>query len=391
MIEPTTQILFKDVLSISKKYDKIAEQNGENFNVFTLLKVEKDEVKTHSMFIAELLNPKGCHGQKELFLMLFLSVLKNRCGLEIDIDVSSIFIVIEKYIGRTNENKTEGGRIDIIISDKLNRRVIIENKIYAPEQKNQLSRYYNFDKAATIIYLTLSGEVPKTFGEGLVLNQNLFLLSYKVAIIEWLEMCKEEVSKLAFLREIISQYIFLLKGLTNQTKHREMSNEITNLITNNSENFEASMLIANEFESIKSNVLESFWKDVQKDLEEVKRFNLKGKVWITKRFDQICPALFIKTDRENSFIGLEPLNGQHYKSGFSELFIGTYEKNDLTKDYTGPFNEWHNCKKTGLHFGDIKETLKEILPNSQTRNEIKDKIIKMIINYINECGMISNS
>lgn len=98
--------------------------------------------------------------------------------------------------------------------------------------------------------------------------------------------------------------------------------------------------------------------------------------------NQICPALFIKTENPNAFIGIEPLNGQHYKSGFNELFIGIYDKTKLQTDYDGPFPEWHNYEKLGFHFGNIKETLSEILPNTKKREEIKEQIVNNILTYI---------
>jgi hypothetical protein len=75
--------LLYQITAIRKQYDKMAELTGENFNVFKVLGLTTNEVRTHSAFIAELLNPKGSHGQKDVFLKLFLEVLdiklkKNR-------------------------------------------------------------------------------------------------------------------------------------------------------------------------------------------------------------------------------------------------------------------------------------------------------------------------
>ena len=47
---------------------------GENFNVFRLLDIENKE-DAHSRFIAELLDPRGSHGQEDYFLRLFLEHL----------------------------------------------------------------------------------------------------------------------------------------------------------------------------------------------------------------------------------------------------------------------------------------------------------------------------
>ena len=52
--------------AINKSYEKIAKLTGENFNIFEVLGLTTNEVRTHSAFIAELLNPKGSHDQNEV-------------------------------------------------------------------------------------------------------------------------------------------------------------------------------------------------------------------------------------------------------------------------------------------------------------------------------------
>ena len=39
-----------------KKYDEIAKITGENFNIFSIMRAESDEVRTHSRIIADFLN-----------------------------------------------------------------------------------------------------------------------------------------------------------------------------------------------------------------------------------------------------------------------------------------------------------------------------------------------
>jgi hypothetical protein len=63
--------LLSQVQTISKSYKRLNQANGGNFNIFSVLRMESDEVRTHSRFIAELLNPKGVHGFKDEFLNLF--------------------------------------------------------------------------------------------------------------------------------------------------------------------------------------------------------------------------------------------------------------------------------------------------------------------------------
>jgi len=71
--------LLDQVNAISKKYKKVNELTGENFNIFRILKLESSEVKTHSAFIAELLKPSGSHGQKDTFFkIIYKGILLQR-------------------------------------------------------------------------------------------------------------------------------------------------------------------------------------------------------------------------------------------------------------------------------------------------------------------------
>ena len=58
------QTLLSGVAAINKTYECIAEITGEDFNIFRILKVETKEVRMHSAFLIELLNPKELMDKK---------------------------------------------------------------------------------------------------------------------------------------------------------------------------------------------------------------------------------------------------------------------------------------------------------------------------------------
>ena len=68
--------LLQQVTIIRKKYDEIAKITGENFNIFSIMRAENDEVRTHSRLIAEFLNPKGIHNQGAVFIKIFFDILQ---------------------------------------------------------------------------------------------------------------------------------------------------------------------------------------------------------------------------------------------------------------------------------------------------------------------------
>lgn len=281
--------LLQNVAVIQRKYDEIEKITGENFNVFSVLKMDSKEVRMHSAFIGELLNPNGSHGLKEEPLKIFIDLLKSKFDkTEIKeeetkliadkfiLNTESTITTIEKYIGFTNDDKTEGGRIDILIEDKNKKAIIIENKIYAFEQTNQLIRYNNYSKEAPILYLTLEGAAPTSHGD-LIVNRHYFNISYKEDIKEWLELCLKEAVEYPMLREVIKQYIYLIKKLTNQTTNNRMNNEIKKLIAND---FEIAETLVNAFNDYRN--------------EAKQKLNAIYQAIDTKQIEAIAPIRFEK-------------------------------------------------------------------------------------------------
>lgn len=115
-------------------------KRGELFNVFNILNLSTNETRTHSAFLAELLRPDGSHGMHDTFLKLFLDSVTSL--QDFDFKTENAKVTVEYSVGQINKNATEGGRLDILITSG-NKAIIIENKIYAEDQKNQLRRLKN--------------------------------------------------------------------------------------------------------------------------------------------------------------------------------------------------------------------------------------------------------
>ncbi|MEO6977623.1 MAG: PD-(D/E)XK nuclease family protein [Mucilaginibacter sp.] len=249
--------LLNGVNSIQKKYKKISELSGENFNVFRILKVESLEVKTHSAFIAELLNPKGSHGQSDTFLKLFVSAF---CFKKNSIDTQSCRVKVEDSVGLIDQELVEGGRIDITITDKYYNQILIENKIDARDQNQQLKRYFNYSKNADLIYLTLDGREPGEHSkEELEADVHFKCYSYEKDILNWLELCRKEAAIYPIIREAITHYINLIKYLTNQTQNQNMQEELSDLLKSN---LEASFAIRDNLNMARDKISEEFGKTI---------------------------------------------------------------------------------------------------------------------------------
>ena len=79
---------------------------------------------------------------------------------------------------------TEGGRIDLLIKSG-NKVIVIENKIYADDQKTQMKRYQNFCQQYDdyrLLYLNLDGIEPSEDSiVDMVLDEDYHIISYSEA------------------------------------------------------------------------------------------------------------------------------------------------------------------------------------------------------------------
>src|SRR5690606_16269877 len=108
-----TQIdkFLKNVGNLIEEQHQLDFLQKTKFNIFEILNLQTNEVRTHSAFLAELLNPKGSHLMGHVFLEAFLSEL----GLSDSINAETTSVFVEKHIGAVSEDNLRGGRLDIIL------------------------------------------------------------------------------------------------------------------------------------------------------------------------------------------------------------------------------------------------------------------------------------
>lgn len=227
-------------------------EHGEMFNIFEVLRMETDEVRTHSTFIASLLDPKGRHSCGDLFLKAFIDI--TNCH-DLKLDTANASVNIEVDTGPIRNKGTEGGRLDILIESK-GKALIIENKIYATDQDNQLLRYYNYAKKTykkhILLYLTLDGHASSTE------EIDYWCISYKDDILPWLEKCEEIAHDKPTIQCLIHQYQRLIKKLTNQMSNDRHEKEIMDLLCSK-ENAEKTAVILDKYEEIKASLIKKYF------------------------------------------------------------------------------------------------------------------------------------
>lgn len=400
--------LLKKLSVIQMQFETLSKAN-ETFNIFSVLHKDHDERRLHSRFIAALLNPVGSHKMKDNFLTLFL----NTIGLTEPFFNNTIVYPQES-------DKSENNNIDILIIDKKSKNaIIIENKIFAGDSNNetggQLERYYNHvmtvekipSKNIHIFYLTLDGHEASEEslgGEKLELSKKYHCLSYKVHILEWLNLCLEKTATTPFLRESILQYITLIKKMTNDTSIEERL-AIKNLIAKSTENMNSAKLLVENFNHVKWHTMREFWDELSIKLKEL------GYTIISSPTDKNISDTahffdYKKGFKNNNDYGIyfQPFNGlQLYIWNEYDCFLywGCNKDNKTNNDNKKKIKDFCSCKEgfdesetsifwkyfqlsddERIYFPDFSYAGTFNLIQSEYRNRIITKMVKEIKKFV---------
>ena len=204
-----------------KIYQKYLTDSPARLNLLDRWKQRYEN--SHSEVIATLLNPKGEHKHGDVFLKLFINeFLKDDDGNTIVNceDLSKVFV-------KTEYGANEQRRIDIFIKIDDKTCIIIENKIDAHDQKNQLHDYIMHVKKTYTnihtIYLTKYGvEASKeSLGElDEEEREKIFCKSYREDVSQWLHQCLKNIDKnndkdnVELVKSALIQYRDTIMGIT---------------------------------------------------------------------------------------------------------------------------------------------------------------------------------
>ena len=368
-----------------KEQRKEKFERGENYNIFYDLGFMSDEVHLHSMFLANLLNPKGSHGQRGKFLEAFLKMLQKSFPAisadNLELNITNASVEVEKYIGRQTDS--EGGRIDIYLTDGKH-CIIIENKIYAVDQHHQMLRYWNYgmsqkgddtEKSFVLIYLTLDGCSPSKESLGEDLKENdIVCLSYKSDIRGWLDRCVELASRTPLVRETINQYISTIDILTNNVM--EDNKDLFDILSKK-ENLDAIYDIVNNKNAVVNRIVNEEFIPQLRILAKSKGFSM-GDGCIENWFEKPYTGLsfynpqwkYLELAFEFERIGLGRLIfGFSTKAGVKREDVKDWEKvqkNYSTKDVNNQCWIWKDFN--GNQYWDNASGIKDLL-NGKTLND----------------------
>ena len=191
-----------------KQQRRLDKRLATGFNVFRL--IEPDENKL-SDILANLLDPKGTHGQGDLFLRLFFKKLEFGAGA-----VSTENAVVQRE-ALTHGISKSLRRIDVMV--KAGVLLAIENKLDSLEQQDQIKDYLEHlrkdagGRDSCLIYLTPNGRRPENLAPDLFEqcqnSKTLCCWSYQKELRTWLEACRQacEAQRICDFLEDFINYI----------------------------------------------------------------------------------------------------------------------------------------------------------------------------------------
>lgn len=199
-------------------FETLRKTETPYYNLFDILNIRHLEETLHTPFLHHLLDPLSSHEQSALYLDAFLSSVLNLPCCYMDVQNFSI----------SEELSTAYGRIDLIMSfiyEGKRKMIIIENKIYAGDQADQLQRYFDYARKNTtseedvlLVYLTPSGHRASAnsmhIAEQRRLRDGGILVekSYRNDIIPWLQTTVDQTISDKVKQSII-QYLMTLHTL----------------------------------------------------------------------------------------------------------------------------------------------------------------------------------
>lgn len=233
--------------------EKVLKPATENFNMFSILNMETNEVDTHSRMLFELLSPSGSHGKGDRFLREFFELVLHKPFRE-------NAVVYREYKIDEADNY---GRIDLLV-DGEGFCYPIEVKIYAGDQHQQIKRYAQFAAKAQdsqVYYLTLDGHEPSEKSTGGA--DNFACLSFGEHIRPWLVRCREISWQTPGVAETIQQYIHLVDKLTQSSEGDPFMEIIQKTVGMSQVNYKAATAIERTLEPLRAEMMRRVFREIE--------------------------------------------------------------------------------------------------------------------------------
>lgn len=307
------------VIQTDRQIKAERRESGEDFNVFEALALRTAETRLHSPLIAALLDPRTNHGQRDQLLRSFIETIAIT---DLGLDTQNCTVESEVCIG--HEDQANGGRIDILVHDGQ-RAVVIENKIYAPDQDKQLIRYDTYARKRfgtnyRLLYLTLDGKEPSTKSAGETNKRVRYInISYRTDILTWLDKSLYIARAHPALRETINQYRAIIAQLTANDMDSQTSKELVQIVTASEDSIRSACKIVDNIAQVKNYLT----RDILLEQLKTERFEI---AWPSTNFETIYSGFHVQMPKWKHF----QIAFQFQSGNFQNLCFGIISKEKAT-------------------------------------------------------------
>ena len=355
----SVQNLLKEVNAKIKALDTAKQLYGEqlapNFLVFDFVNTNETGL---SWILACLLDPKGSHGQKTLFLENFIKIClpniqhhKKKLWQNYLNSLSDITVKTEDTTTASQSYR----RMDIYLSAKINDEtfgICIENKPYANDQPDQLTDYFKeLEKRNLthkhIVYLSEYGEPSENSVKADTLkiwhDEQVFSHVPYTKLVDWLTECKKDCQNHS-VTEFLNQFIKFIQKQFMGVEDMNQENTVIESIMGNSTSLAAAMRVYNAIPDVQAKLIEKLTEQLKQ------KFNEKSYLPTVTKMGSHRYAGF---DIDCSSYGIE-ISFEFQKANYNELCMG-YRMMD--KQY----------QKGGPKFNELAEKVRLSLPNKNMK------------------------
>ena len=272
------QSVLRDFEPLPAKLRDQRQKTAARFNVFEALDLDEP---AHSRFIAYLLDPTKRHDQGDIFLISFLKCLGlNFCPSS----TQGAEVSPEFDLGRY-------GRIDIHIRLADGQIILVENKIDAPEDTDQLAKYQDWLQCQDsspkfphhLVFLTPKGHRPSSARR----PEDVTCGSYSL-LSDWIEANSRFSPER--LRLVLEQYAEICRQIGESTnKGTCMTDEIRQffLDPDEPERLKTTLQIEAHLQRVKRWLFQTFWGQVHDKLKRLMKENGHDQLWKVYLSDDI--------------------------------------------------------------------------------------------------------
>lgn len=189
-----------------------------DINFFQISGMENQEIK-HSKTLAWFFDPNENHGLKDQFIRRFIQkVVSTNIDVVNNVNIFDVALIdYSSFIV-----KRERSKIDILIySNELKIVFVIENKVYANESNNQLTKYFKIvqdeflDYKKVFVFLTREGDEPSDAANWCIANYRMIIDSLEESINSNVSTLNNKT------KVIVEDYIKMIRrnfGMDNELK-----------------------------------------------------------------------------------------------------------------------------------------------------------------------------